>query len=121
MTAYTNLNPNTVYYPYFGYVVVETTTYATVRYKVLEYLYYGIYIGSEPVEFNLKGYIHDDDLYYALHGCTYAWNYSPIITFRDYYDFAPGRYDGLAGIAVNTMWMAQEFGTIVPFYVYITY
>ena len=41
------------------------------------------------------------------------------VTVKDRYDYATGDYTGIAGIAINTMVQAQNFGVIVPYYVRI--
>lgn len=59
------------------------------------------------------------DLYYSIH--SFRWtkkNY--MVTIMDRYDFAYGSYSGLAGIAVNTMYLAQQAGVVVPFQLRIT-
>lgn len=56
-----------------------------------------------------SGGTQQKDLYYAIH--RFDWVKSGAkVTLRDRYDFAPGRYDGIAGAAVNTMVMAQRAG-----------
>ena len=58
------------------------------------------------------------DLYYAIH--YFEWEKtSTAVHIFDRYDFAPGDWDGLAGIAINTMYNAQQAGAIVPFYTHI--
>lgn len=62
------------------------------------------------------------DLYYAIH----AFNYTKTISLSnsslnvsDRYDYASGDYTGVAGVAVNTMYQAQQAGILVPYYVKI--
>ena len=37
-----------------------------------------------------------------------------------YYDYASGDYNGMEGIAVNAMYLAQQSGAIVPYNVLIS-
>ena len=46
--------------------------------------------------------------------------FSLIIDLRDYYDYASGDYNGMEGIAVNAMYLAQQSGAIVPYNVLIS-
>lgn len=58
------------------------------------------------------------DLYYAIHA--FSWKKSGgTVTIMDRYDFQPGLYSGIQGVAVNTMFEAQKAGVIVPFQVRI--
>ena len=38
----------------------------------------------------------------------------------NYYDYASGDYNGMEGIAVNAMYLAQQSGAIVPYNVLIS-
>lgn len=59
------------------------------------------------------------DLYYAIHA--FSWTKaSGLVTIRDRYDFAPGDSTSIAGVAVNTMYEAQQAGVLIPYYVVIT-
>lgn len=68
------------------------------------------------------GNVYQKDCYYAIH----AFNYtkpsakSRTVTIKDRYDFKYGDYSGIAGATVNTMYIAQKVGVIVPFYTVIT-
>lgn len=70
--------------------------------------------------FENQGTKEQKDLYYAIH----AFNYSYVrntgkFTLTDRYDFAYGDYNGIAGAAIDTMWMAQNLGVLVPYYLKI--
>ena len=57
------------------------------------------------------------DLYYALH--KFSWKKdrkSNIVTISDRYDFAYNdRYNGLAGTAINFLYLQQSRGELIPF------
>lgn len=68
--------------------------------------------------FPQSGTTHQIDLYYAIH--RFNWfKCDRGLVIVDLYDFAPGDYDGIAGIAINTMWLAQEAGVLTPYLVEI--
>lgn len=77
---------------------------------------------SGSASFPNSGSTVDKDLYYAIHAFDFTKSSasSKIVTIRDRYDFAPGDYSGIAGIAVDTMFKAQQAGVIIPYYVNIT-
>ena len=77
---------------------------------------------SGSASFPNEGNSVQKDLYYAIHAFSYTKTSatSKTVTIRDRYDFAPGDYNGIAGIAIDTMYKAQEAGVIVPYYVNIT-
>lgn len=65
-----------------------------------------------------------DDLYYAIHAFSYTKTYgsglnSSYMTVTDRYDYATGDYTGVGGVAVNTMYQAQQAGILVPYIVSI--
>lgn len=63
----------------------------------------------------------DNDLYYAIHNYNYKWN-NGTVSITDRYDYAVNAdYEGIAGTAVNTMWLAQSKGVIVPFLVVMNF
>lgn len=66
--------------------------------------------------------IIDNDLYYAIHAFNYEFKYPPrVLTLTDTYDFEKNdRYEGIAGTAVDTMYIAQMLGVLVPYTVVIT-
>jgi len=73
---------------------------------------------SGTASFPNSGNVAQKDLYYAIHA--FSWTKSGgFVTLRDRYDFAPGDYNGIAGTAVNTMYLAQQAGVLVPFYLSI--
>ncbi len=72
-------------------------------------------------EFLNEGTTIQRDLYYAIHDFDYQFvSASRTFTLTDTYDFAPGDYEGIAGAAIDTMWMAQVLGVLVPYQVVIT-
>lgn len=74
---------------------------------------------SGSSEFPNKGSTVQKDLYYSIHKFNYLKSgYHIIITDR--YDFKYGTYSGIAGIAVDTMYLAQQAGILVPFFTYIS-
>lgn len=63
-----------------------------------------------------------DDLYYAIHKFSYSKYISlsnSYLEVSDRYDYASGDYTGVAGVAINTMYQAQEAGILTPYYVKI--
>ena len=82
---------------------------------------YSVAVATISTWFYAKGYsgnVAQKDLYYAIHA--FSWTKSGgFVTLRDRYDFAPGDYNGIAGTAVNTMYLAQQAGVLVPFYLSI--
>lgn len=76
---------------------------------------------SGSASFENSGTQVQKDLYYAIHAFNYKFTKSSRrVSLTDRYDFAYGDYEGIAGAAIDTMWMAQEVGVIVPYYVKIT-
>lgn len=77
---------------------------------------------SGSANFANSGTTAQKDLYYAIHA--FSWTKpsasSRTVTIRDRYDFAPGDYNGIAGIAIDTMYKAQQAGVIIPYYIKIT-
>ncbi|WP_422114634.1 hypothetical protein [Brachybacterium sp. UNK5269] len=74
--------------------------------------------GSDSFPSSTSG-TYAKDNYYAIHA--FNWTKSGIrVSISDRYDFAPGKYSGLAGTAVNAMWLAQQLGHIKPYYVKVT-
>lgn len=95
------------YAPTYGYLIKQTTEYNNV------YSNGGTRGNSE---FNKTGRTVDDDFYYAIHGFTYYRDtLHRTLEFYDRYDYAVADYDSIQGVAVNTMYNAQEAGVIVPF------
>lgn len=76
---------------------------------------------SGTANFVKTGATVDDDFYYAIHACTYTKDVEAnTITVTDRYDFAPNDWSDIQGVAVDTMYNAQEAGVIVPFQLSIT-
>lgn len=68
-------------------------------------------------KFPNEGNVLEKDLYYAIHKFNYTFNPSTrIFSLSDRYDFAYGDYSGIAGAAIDTMYLAQLNGVLVPFY-----
>lgn len=76
---------------------------------------------SGTANFTTTGATVDDDFYYAIHACSYTKDVEAnTITVTDRYDFAPNDWSDIQGVAVDTMYKAQEAGVIVPFQLSIT-
>ena len=107
----TKLNSN--YYPTNGSRVGQSSVFKSIASGTKT---------SGSGEFKNSGTTVDKDLYYAIHffNFTKSSASSRTVTIRDRYDFAPGDYSGIAGIAVDTMYKAQQAGVIIPYYVNIT-
>ncbi len=107
----TVLNSN--YYPANGQRVKGSSTFTRIAYGSAT---------KGSASFENTGNTVQKDLYYAIHAFNWTKSSasSKTVTIRDRYDFAPGDYSGIAGIAVDTMYRAQEAGVIIPYYVNIT-
>lgn len=111
-----NTSTGNTYNPYNGFVTRSTAEYTRLVNQIRSS---GTTSGSGSSNFNKTGTYIDKDLYYAIHGYSYTYKTGKL-TITDKYDFALNKdYEGLAGTAVNTMYMAQQKGVIVPFYVNI--
>lgn len=76
--------------------------------------------GSSAFEYDTTS-VATMDLYYVMHASNYSTNIMDrIVTISDRYDFALGDYNGIAGAAIDTMYMAQAYGAIVPFMLIVT-
>ena len=63
-----------------------------------------------------QGGTAERDLYNAIHSFYYSTSESGrVVVIQDRYDFAKSGYSSVAGIAVETMYAAQNAGVIVPF------
>lgn len=71
--------------------------------------------------FENTGSTVEKDLYYAIHCFNYTFDAQKhIFTLTDRYDYAfSDEYTGVAGVAVNEMFLAQQNGVLVPYYVKI--
>ena len=127
--AYNNTSTSVTYTPYWSAqsnYIVNCAGYRNLITLIRTKRNNGITSGNGSYEFpNSSASSVDKDFYYALHLCNYTFNTSRI-TVTDYYDFALNSdlnsiYDGVAETAVNTMYFAQLYGTIVPFHVLITF
>lgn len=108
--AVSNNSPGSNYKPYNGSRVASSPVWGKIRAGSAT---------SGSSTFTLTGSVVQKDLHYAIN--KFKWTKSGSkISLRDLYDFAPGDYNGIAGIAVNTMYLAQQAGVIVPFYTRIT-
>lgn len=108
-----------VYSPYFGYRILGTAKYAEVAYQIRTS---GKTSGNGNTCFEKGSTVEDNDLYYAIHACNYQFtSYNRNLIFSDIYDYdVNADYQGIAGTAINTMYMAQVLGVIVPFSVKIS-
>ena len=106
----TSLNSN--YFPVNGSIVKNSSVFKSIANGTKT---------SGSSRFNNVGGKIDKDLYYAIHNFDFTKSSpsSKIVRLCDRYDFAPGDYSGIAGIAVDTMYKAQQAGVIVPYYVNI--
>ena len=76
---------------------------------------------SGTANFVKTGITADDDFYYAIHACSYTKDMvNNTITVTDRYDFAPNDWSDIQGVAVDTMYEAQQAGVIVPFQITMT-
>lgn len=77
---------------------------------------------SGSAAFENTGGTVERDLYYAIHNFNYSLTAkTKTITLTDRYDYASqGEYTGVAGVAIETMYIAQNMHVIVPYYVVIT-
>lgn len=107
--AYQNKSSSVTYQPYNGYKASASNITNKIRFNNKDY-------GSEA--FPNSGNKNDKDLYYAIHAFDYT-KFNGRLIIRDTYDYAVSDYTGIAGAAVNTMWLAQQLGVIVPFNVEI--
>ncbi len=107
----TKLNSN--YYPSNGQRVKQSPTFTSIANGKKT---------SGSAAFENTGNTVQKDLFYAIHNFNWTKSSasSKTVTIRDRYDYAPGDYSGIAGIAVDTMYKAQQAGVIVPYYVIIT-
>ena len=64
----------------------------------------------------------EKDLYYAIHNFNYTFKkIGHTFTLTDRYDYAlSDEYTGVAGVAVDQMFLAQQMHVLVPYYVQIT-
>lgn len=74
-------------------------------------------VGTFPQSNNIE----DNDLYYAIHSFYYSKSESGrVIVIQDRYDYDSENYYGdIAGIAINTMRLAQDANVLVPYYLSI--
>lgn len=109
--AKNNNTYNSLYSPVNGSRVKQSPVYKRII---------GLSATSGKAAFPNSGTVVQKDLYYAIHGFSWTKHGYGKITILDKYDFAKGQYSGIAGIAVNTMYEAQQHGVIVPYGVKIT-
>ncbi|WP_019913049.1 hypothetical protein [Paenibacillus sp. HW567] len=77
--------------------------------------------GSGSGAFSKGSSTKDNDLYYAIHNYNYNWR-NGTVSITDRYDYAVNpEYQGIAGTAVNTMYLAQQSGVIVPYTVVMNF
>ncbi|MDD3172476.1 MAG: hypothetical protein PHF63_02195 [Herbinix sp.] len=100
-----NTTNGAIYHPYFGTRVLSSPLYGQI---MLSSDWHG------TGEFTNTGTTIQKDLYYGIHN--FYWKKEAnVFTLHDIYDYALGDYDGMQEIAVNTMYLAQEAGELVPF------
>lgn len=77
---------------------------------------------SGSAAFENSGNAVEKDLYYAIHNFSYTFKkVGHTFTLTDRYDYAlSGEYTGVAGIAIDKMYEAQQMHVLVPYYVKIT-
>lgn len=107
--AWNNKSLNSSYTPVYGYYVQSSSTFRNISNGKTT---------SGSGAFLNSGTVRERDCYYAIHKFNYTkpTATSKIVDIKDRYDFAQGTYSGIAGIAVNTMYTAQQVGSLVPFY-----
>lgn len=109
-----NTKLNSTYHPIYGSLVKKSATFKKIATG-------GKIKGSDSFA-KISGTVNQD-LYYAIHAFdfTKTSTVSKKVTIKDRYDFKKGdKYSGLAGLAIDTMYEAQEAGYLVPYYVIIT-
>lgn len=100
---------NSVYEPVYGYIASNSSIVNKIRKSKED-------VGSDS--FEKQGTQESEDLFYAIHAFNFV-KYSNRLLIEDTYDFAKGDYTGVAGVAVNTMYEAQQAGIITPYIVHI--
>jgi hypothetical protein len=109
-----NKNQNSIYHPVHGDIV----GYSPVMRKIAKS---SKKKGSSA--FENEGNTQQKDIFYAIH--LFNWvksGSSPMfININDAYDYEKGDYASIAGVAVNTMYRAQEAGVLTKYTVSITY
>lgn len=104
---------DSTYTPYYGDRILNSPVIKQIRTSKQDV--------SGSASFENTGTTLEKDLYYAIHAFNYSFvNSTRVLTLTDVYDFAYGDYDGIAGAAIDTMWMAQLLGVLVPYNVVIT-
>jgi hypothetical protein len=110
--ASNNTMLNMYYTPQNGKLVLQSSVFRNIAHGTST---------SGTNAFPNSGGTVDKDLYYAIHSFSYskASAKTKTVTINDRYDFAKGKYSGIAGIAIDTMYKAQQAGYLTPFYVRI--
>lgn len=107
--AQDNKKLDSTYQPYFDEHVKASKEIMTIRHSSKT---------SGKGVFEKDNTTRGNDLYYAIHGFSWSRSGSQIIV-RDRYDYAVSNYEGIQSYAVNAMFLAQQYGYIVPFQVII--
>lgn len=103
---------DSAYTPSNTALMTQTTKYAELC---------GNDLTSGTANFVKTGITVDDNFYYAIHACSYTKDMvNNTITVTDRYDFAPNDWSDIHGVAVDTMYEAQQAGIIVPFWITMT-
>lgn len=107
--AYINTSSSSTYEPRYGYKASASSVINKIRYNNQIYGS-ALFPNSESQ--------NDKDLYYAIHKFDYVKS-SGRLMLTDIYNYATSDYTGIADAAVNTMFLAQQLGVIIPFNVRI--
>ena len=107
---------NSKYYPNYGYRCAGSPVTLGIWNSS------GNFSGSGIFPKNAFASAELNDLYYAIHKFNYKKYFSSsgnYLEISDRYDYASGDYTGVAGVAIQTMYQAQQAGVIVPYQVII--
>ncbi len=111
--AQDNNKLNSSYSPHYGNRILSSPVVARIKQSKQDV--------TGSAAFENSGTQVQKDLYYAIHAFNYTFTRNTgQFKLTDRYDFEYGDYNGIAGAAIDTMWLAQEMGVIVPYYVKIT-
>lgn len=103
------------YTPVYGYYVQASSVFRNISNGTST---------SGSATFPNQGSTKEKDCYYAIHKFTYTKSSpsSKVVKINDRYDFAYDKdhYNGLAGIAVTSMYSAQVYGELTPYIVKIS-
>lgn len=106
-----NKKDGSTYVPVYGYYVQSSKVFRTISRGTAT---------SGSSTFLCKGTTREKDLYYAIHkyNCRKANSSTLVVKISDLYDYSKSNeYTGVAGVAINTMYKAQEAGYLTKYYV----